>query len=113
MEYRENDEFKKEFKKLSKKYKTLEKDFTLLKEIIMNFPEGGESRHSVRLREDENKKIVKRRMMCRSTRGQNFRVIHSYNKDTVEVLFIEVYFKGDKEIENKSRIDKVWAELSD
>jgi mRNA-degrading endonuclease RelE of RelBE toxin-antitoxin system len=112
MDYKETEEFIKEFKKLSKKYRTIESDFELLKKIILKFPEGGETRHAVSLKKSEEICIIKRRMMCRSTQGQNFRVIYAYIQNEVRILFIECYFKGKKETEDNERIEKYWKELN-
>lgn len=41
----EGDEFKKEFKRLAKKYRTLENDFDLAKRVILDKPEGDGTKH--------------------------------------------------------------------
>src|SRR5690606_30237849 len=108
----ETEEFKKEFKKLSKKYKTLESDFEILKKLILKFPRGEDTRHAISLKNNEETSIIKRRMMCRSTQGQKFRVIYGCYNNEVEILFIEMYFKGNKETENTERIEKYWNIIS-
>ena len=50
-------------------------------------------------------------MMCRAVNGAQFRLIYFYDGDKVEVLFIELYFKGDKERENTKRINDFFAKL--
>ncbi len=114
MRFTESDEFKREFKKLSKKYSGLDVDFTILKGAIKAKPAGNGTKHWNRLKSDEGaeKYIMKMRMMCRSTKGANFRVIYFYNGEGVEVLFIEIYFKGKKENEDKNRIEEIWDEYS-
>ena len=110
MQFIESDEFKKEFAKLSKKYRTLPEDFERLLKLIKTYPSGGESRHAPVLKREDEKVIVKRRMFCRATIGSNFRVIYFYDGEKVEILFIEIYFKGKKENENRERIEKLWKE---
>lgn len=113
MEFSESDEFKKEFKKLAKKYPTLEDDFEVVKKIIAATPEGNGAKHWNRLKYDETENcVMKMRMMCRSVRGSQFRLIYFYNGEIVKVLFIELYFKGDKERENTKRIDDFFAKLT-
>ena len=105
MDFQESDEFKKEFKKLHKKYPTLEDDLEVVKKAIAASPEGNGSKHWETLsRDTSDKRILKMRMMCRAVRGSQFRLVYLYDGQSVEVLFIELYFKGNKEREDKERI---------
>ena len=110
MRFVETDEFTKELKKLSKKYPTLLEDFDFLKEVISCTPTGNKSKHWNLIKADESQKkyIFKLRLKCRSTKGAHFRVIYFYDGQSVEVVFIEIYFKGKKENENRKRIDDFW-----
>ncbi|MFW5853263.1 MAG: hypothetical protein ACOCU8_01310 [Patescibacteria group bacterium] len=103
----EGDKFQKDFKRLLKKYKTLQEDFEVAKKAIQVEPTGDGSKHWNILREKDNKYILKMRMMCRTLRGSELRLIYFYDGDTVEVVFIEVYYKGNKERENKKRIQDI------
>src|SRR3989344_5020580 len=49
MEFRETEEFKKEFKGLKRKYQTLEADLAVLKKTIAAQPSGDASKHWNRL----------------------------------------------------------------
>ncbi|MEX2411951.1 MAG: hypothetical protein WD607_11410 [Candidatus Paceibacterota bacterium] len=102
----EGDEFKKDFKKLKKKYRSLEDDFRVLKMAVTAEPQGDGTKHWNCITKIEEKEIYffKVRMMCRVVRGSDFRVIYMYNGESVELLFIEMYFKGSKELEDKNRI---------
>ena len=110
----ETSECKKELKKLSKKYKTLKKDFTKLKELYLTTtPQGNGTKHWNLLHKNGKIEIYKVRMHCDATKGRFFRVIYAYYQDekTIEVIeFIEVYFKGNKEKENEERIKKYLKE---
>ncbi len=107
MDFSESDEFKKEFKKLSKKYRTLVDDLEVVKKAIRVNPTGDGTKHWNILRHDgETKYAMKMRMMCRAVRGSQFRLIYLYESELVTVLFIEMYFKGMKEREDKERIDR-------
>jgi hypothetical protein len=48
--------------------------------------------------------IVKGRLMCRSLRKRSMRVIYAYHQNVIEFVYIEIYFKGNKENEDKARI---------
>ena len=71
-------EFEREFSKLSKKYRSLSEDLI---------------------------KIVKTRLACKSLRNRSIRIIYAYKESTVTFVYIEIYFKGDKENEDRERIN--------
>lgn len=113
MGFSESDEFKKEFKKLVKKYPTLSDDLDVIKKIIVANPVGNGTKHWNVLKQDEaDNYIMKMRMMCRSVRGSQFRLVYFCNSKKVEVLFIELYYKSNKEKENTKRIEEYFAKLS-
>lgn len=106
------DEFEKDLKKLQKKYQSITQDFEILKTVIIGNPTGEDaSKHWNEISgisgKDQNIKFFKVRMMCRSLRGSDFRVIYLYNGDSIELLFIEVYFKGSKTIEDRTRLQDI------
>lgn len=104
MNYKELPAFAREFKKLSGKYRSLEKDFALFKKILDEVPLGTGKHFNV-LTIAGDVKIVKARLFCQTLRGASLRVIYSYNGAVIEFIeFIELYFKGDKEAEDGSRI---------
>lgn len=96
-------EFKKEFKRLFKKYKTLNDDFEKFKQVILATP-AGIGKNFVIIHFSQNVKIIKARMACRMLRDRSLRVIYSYYEQEQRVDFIEIYFKGEKENENRNRI---------
>jgi len=102
-------EFDKELKKLSKKYPTLESDIEDIKPVLLSCPTGIGKSFTI-ISSSEKVKIVKVRIHCESLRGRFMRLIYAYHKDregiknSVEFMYIEIYFKGDKENENKERI---------
>ncbi len=113
MQITEADDFKKSFKKLRKKYKILETDFENLLDILRKHPEGVGSKHWNILKLGESTKIFKTRMMCRSVKGSSFRIIYFYDGKNIEIIFIEIYFKGKKINENKAKINEFWNEYGD
>lgn len=48
--------------------------------------------------------IIKARLFCKVLKGQTLRIICAYYKDRQIIEFIELYFKGDKENEDRERI---------
>lgn len=56
---------------------------------------------------DDSIRIMKTRMLCRSLQGSDLRLIYMYNGEIIEIHFIEIYFKGDKEMEDKQRINDI------
>jgi hypothetical protein len=106
MEFSETPEFSKEFKKLERKYRTLTADIAVLKKSLTTNPRGDGSKHWHVRHEDKILGVtaLKVRMMCRAVRGTQFRVTYIYQTTKIEILFIEVYYKGYKENEDFERL---------
>ena len=103
MNFNETNEFKKDFKRLVKKYKSLSDDLLEFKKIVSKIPLGT-GRHFAVLTNTEKIKVVKARLFCRYLRGSSLRIIYAYCEDKRIIEFIELYFKGGKESENCERI---------
>lgn len=96
-------EFEKELKRLSKKYPTLASDIEDIKPILISNPTGiGKNFTIVSVVQDV--KIVKVRIHCESLRARSIRLIYAYHTDRIEFMYLELYFKGDKENEDRERI---------
>lgn len=100
--------FQREFKKLQKKYKTLPADFDVLKAVLEDQPTGNSGKHWVILKQEGDKYIFKTRMMCRALKGSSLRVIYYYDGTTIELVYLEIYFKGNKASEDSKRIEDFW-----
>lgn len=110
MNFNETDEFSKDFKRLSKKYKSLPDDLLEFKKIITELPLGS-GKHFVVLHSQEKVKIVKARFFCRYLRGASLRIIYAY-RDTESIIdFIELYFKGEQENENRGLINNFLSQF--
>ncbi|MEK7478945.1 MAG: hypothetical protein AAB634_00160 [Patescibacteria group bacterium] len=97
-------EFQKEFKRLSKKYKTLGDDFEKFKRVLFTAPTGI-GKNFIIISSLVTIKIVKAHLACRALRNNHLlRVIYSYVEQEQRIEFIELYFKGDKENEDRERI---------
>lgn len=113
MHITESDEFKRDFKRLLKKYRTLEQDFSIAKQVIAADPTGCDSKHANILTKKGGTCIVKVRMMCRAVKGSSFRLIYYYDGGNIQILFIEIYFKGNKNNEDRQRYENVFAQLTE
>ena len=96
-------EFEKELKKLAKKYPTLPSDIDDIKPVLIDCPTGiGKNFTIIKIEGDIT--IVKVRVHCESLRSRVIRLIYAYHKDKIEFMYIEVYYKGEKENEDKERV---------
>ncbi|MDP3784501.1 MAG: hypothetical protein Q8R12_00230 [bacterium] len=101
--YNQQSEFSKEFKRFSKKYKSLPDDLEEFKRVIDVAPLGN-SKHFNVITRSEQYAIVKARLFCRYLKGSSLRVVYAYHVAVSKVDFIEIYFKGEKENEDRERI---------
>jgi len=108
-------EFEKDMKKLLKRFKTLEDDLTIFIKTELNLyyklkiDNGGI--FQIPDLQIKNPKIYKaKKFACRSLKGKGvksgIRVIYAYFEGKDKIELIEIYYKGDKENENRQRILK-------
>jgi len=95
---------------MSKRFNSLDGDLTVFKKILKEEPLGIGKHFNV-ITKNENLHIVKARFFCKSLKKKDLRIIYAYieKHETIEMIgidFIEIYFKGDKENEDKKRIDE-------
>ncbi len=98
-------EFDKELKKLSKKYPTLPSDIDDIKPILLDCPTGS-GKNFIIVKVSGNVKVIKVDIHCESLRSRSIRLIYAYHQDRIEFMYLEVYFKGDKENEDRERIQQ-------
>ena len=112
MHFKELLEFKKEFKQLFKKHRTLNEDVEKFKKILIMAPTGI-GKNFIILHSSQNIKIVKAHLACRALKNNHLlRVIYSYLKEEKRIEFIELYFKGNKENEDRERIKEYLKNFS-
>ena len=106
-------EFEKDLKKLSKRFRTLEEDLKIFINTQLNlFHKQGVDNRGVLAISGlgiTNPKIYKaKKFACRSLKGRGadsgIRVIYAYWQEKDKLEFLEIYFKGDKENEDRGRI---------
>lgn len=103
MNFKHAQEFEKDFKRLSKKFKTLDSDFIEFKKILEESPLGIGKHFNV-ITKTGSTSVVKARFFCKSLKKKNLRIIYAFHYESCKVDFIEIYFKGEKENEDKNRI---------
>lgn len=96
-------EFEKDCKRLGKKYLSLADDLALFKKVLFEAPLGND-KHFAILVDTLDLKIAKARFSCRYLKKDSLRMIYAYNSSTATIIFIELYFKGDQEREDRERI---------
>lgn len=96
-------EFEKELMRLAGKYRSLRDDLLRLEKIISLHPTGVGTNFTI-IHRQESVAIVKARLACRALKGRSIRLIYAYHAHTTTFMYIELYFKGDKENEDRERI---------
>jgi mRNA-degrading endonuclease RelE of RelBE toxin-antitoxin system len=114
IKYHETDAFKKDFKKLSKKFKTLAEDINVAKRnTIELFHLSNIDNHGIELipgfNHDSFQIYKLRKFACKALKGKGvksgIRIIYAYHAKNNQVIFLEIYFKADQENEDKDRIE--------
>ena len=103
MNFNETDAYSKDFKRLSKKYRSLPDDLLEFKKVVSELPLGS-GKHFVILHGLEKVKVMKARLFCRYLRGASLRIIYAYRESIKTIDFIQIYFKGEQENEDRDRI---------
>lgn len=118
--YKSTSGFDKDLKRLLKKFRTLEDDIEVAKKnAIELFHLMNIDNNSVELIPnfctDELKICKIKKFACKALKGRGvqsgIRVIYAYYTLTKTVDFIEIYFKGESENEDKERIKKYLADV--
>jgi len=113
------EEFKRDLKKLLKRYRTLEEDIdTLINASLYAFHKldidtGGIFRlQGLGFEEPAVYKVKK--FACRTLKGKGnqtgLRLIYSYSSEADSVVLIELYYKGDKDNEDRARIKRLYGD---
>jgi len=109
-------EFEKDFKKLSKKFSSLEDDLKVAKrdaiELYHIHNVNNQSIFPIPHFCNAELLICKlKKFSCKSLKGRGcksgIRIIYAYYIGSKTVEFIEIYFKGSKKNENSDRIKKI------
>ena len=114
MNYDETEEFKRDFKKLLKKFSSLAEDLKVNKQYRIELFHCKEidSRSIFEIQEvgntDELKFYKVKKFQCKSLKGRGaksgIRVIYAYFPIEQKIVFLEIYFKAKQENERKEKI---------
>jgi hypothetical protein len=110
MNFNEILDFSKEFKKLLKKFKSLNKDLENFKKVIPYISFTDNKNFSI-INRTKEVEIVKGRLFCEYLKKSSLRIIFSWNQSAQQIEFIEIYHKGNQENENRARIKKYREEI--
>ena len=102
-------EFDKDLKNLLKKYRTLNDDLDIVKQVLTIVPEA---RPPFSFCIDnlglETCVIKVKKIACKALKGRGvnsgLRLIYAYYEKEGKIIFVELYHKNDKENEDKQRI---------
>lgn len=96
-------EFEKEVKRLGDKYPSLFDDLKKFEKLLDVYPTGTGKNFTI-IHYTEAIKVVKARLACKSLKARSIRIIYAYHNSTITFVYLELYYKGDKENEDRERI---------
>ena len=107
------DEFQKDLKRLLKRFRTLEDDLETLKKYLCVLPSASPPTSFLINSIASQHEIVKiKKFSCKSLKGRGsnsgMRVVYAFHKEEQKIVFVEMYFKGDQENEDRDRIRKYY-----
>lgn len=119
--YDETPEFARDVKRLIKRFRSLREDLEVAKRAAIELFHANpridnnsiEEIHGYRTAVTRSCKIKK--FACRALKGRGImsgiRIIYAFYVEERRVVFVEMYFKGDKEIEDKQRLKDYLAKV--
>lgn len=108
--FEQTPEFVKDLKRLAKKYRSLPSDLEAFQEVLLVSPTGIGKNFTI-IHHSTNVKLVKARLACKSLRERSMRVIFAYHENIITFVYIELYFKGEKENGDNERITRYLQNL--
>ncbi len=114
-------EFSKDFKRLFKKFKSLDEDFKTFQETALKaFHKLNETNvgilpiNGLGIEYPQIFKVIK--FACKALKGKGsqtgIRLVYAYFTESDKIEFIEIYFKANKENEDRDRIKRYIKTLS-
>jgi len=110
-------EFEKDLKKLAKRLSSLEDDLGMFIKVAMNAfnrlkIDSNAIVHIFDLKIKSPKIFKAKKIACRALKGKGaqsgIRVIYAYHEDEDWIEFIEIYYRGDKESEDRERAVRIY-----
>jgi len=106
-------EFEKDLKKLMKRFSSLEEDLRMFIKVALNayHKKNIDSRAIFNISDlgiHSPQMYKAKRFACKALKGKGaqsgIRIIYAYHEEEDWIEFIEIYYKGDKESEDRERI---------
>lgn len=111
-------EFEKDLKKLVKRFSSLEEDLETFIKVAMNLfhkqkVDSGAIFHISDLGSSSAKIYKAKKFACKALKGKGahsgIRTIYACHEEDDRIEFVEIYYKGDKEKEDRERILKYFG----
>jgi hypothetical protein len=111
-------EFERDLKRLLKRFRSLEDDLTTFIDYQLELFHGqkqavGKTERVAGLGFEDPPVFVAKRVACRALRGSGsnsgIRVVYAWFAAEGRIELIELYYKGDKQVEDKARIKRLYA----
>lgn len=121
LKYSETPKFSQLLKQLAKRFRSLPDDLEIAKKaaIELRHVQGIDNQSCFPLQGYENGfcELYKvKKFACKALKGRGnrsgIRVIYAYHRDLNKVVFIEIFFKADQELESQELIDEHLANTS-
>jgi len=111
-------EFEKDLKKLLRRFASLEEDLQIFIKVALNVfhkqnVDSGAIFHISDIGIHSPKLYKARKFACKALKGKGvqsgIRIIYAYHEEEDRIEFIEIYYKGDKASEDRSRIVRCYG----
>ncbi len=104
-------EYERDLKQLLKRFNSLNEDIEVLNKVLAVSPHASPPTSYLVTKTKSNIEIIKvKKFSCRALKGRGansgIRVIYAFHGDEDKIVFIEIYFKSDKENEDRERIKR-------
>ena len=115
IQYVETSWFKKDLKKLIKRFRTLKDDLKVLQknqiELLHLFEIDNGGTFELKGYKNSNYTIYKiKKIACKSLKGKGMksglRLIYAFNQNSFQISLLEIYYKGDRKNKDSDRIKK-------
>lgn len=105
-------EFDRDLKKLLKRFGTLDDDLEVLKKVLEVTPDALPPRSFRISGTGVAVPVIKvKKFSCKALKGSGansgIRVLYAYYQEQQEIKFVEIYYKGNKELEDRIRFEKI------
>lgn len=108
------EEFNKDLKRLLKRFGSLDSDLEVLKKYLDVSPSATPPISFLMNNFGSPHEIIKvKKFACKALKGKGansgIRVIYAFHKEEQKIVFIELYYKGDQENEDRDRIRRHYS----